>query len=128
MFQELFEWRRKRKFHYINGAPSDDTFRRFFRGLHPQKFQEKFRNWVADDLPPTEDAVIAIDGKTSRGSTDKVGGEKRTLHLVIESFKDGKEKRHKIKRVSIEGLRNTGGGGGITPFLGLLSLKIFHEV
>jgi predicted transposase YbfD/YdcC len=67
---------------YANGVPSDDTFRRFFRGLNPSKFQEKFRNWMSANLSQTEEGVIAIDGKTSRGSTEKTGEEKRTLHLV----------------------------------------------
>jgi predicted transposase YbfD/YdcC len=69
-------------FPYKNGVPSDDTFRRFFRALNPQNFQEKFRVWISDNLPRYEDDVIAIDGKTSRGSTEKIGDEKRSLHLV----------------------------------------------
>jgi predicted transposase YbfD/YdcC len=67
-------------FSYANGTPSDDTFRRFFRAIDPQVFQEKFRSWLLDFLPSTEDKVIAIDGKTSRRSFE----DKPThaLHMV----------------------------------------------
>lgn len=31
---------------YKNGIPSDDTFRRFYRALDPEHFQELFRDWI----------------------------------------------------------------------------------
>ncbi|GHT99724.1 hypothetical protein FACS1894126_6010 [Alphaproteobacteria bacterium] len=72
----------KRYFPYKNGIPSDDTYRRLFRALDPVIFQEKFRSWVLDNSPKFADGVIAIDGKTSRGSEDGVGEDKHILHMV----------------------------------------------
>jgi hypothetical protein len=65
---------------YLNGAPSDDTLRRFFRAIDPSQFQRLFMQWVKDWLSPeVADKVIAIDGKTLRGSRD---GEHPAIHLV----------------------------------------------
>jgi len=36
---------------YKNGIPSDDTFRRFFRALDPDVFQELFRSWIQQLQP-----------------------------------------------------------------------------
>jgi predicted transposase YbfD/YdcC len=69
-------------FPYKNGAPSDDTIRRFFRALNPKVFQEKFREWILNIFPNLEEQVIAIDGKTSRGSLNFVNEEKHVLHMV----------------------------------------------
>jgi predicted transposase YbfD/YdcC len=67
---------------YENGIPSDDTFRRLFRALNPQIFQEKFRDWVSNYFPRLADNIIAIDGKSSRGSADGKGDDRRALHMV----------------------------------------------
>lgn len=64
---------------YKNNIPSDDTFRRFFRGLDPENFQELFRTWVKSIQPKIEDSIIAIDGKASRHSFDS---DKQMLHMV----------------------------------------------
>ena len=64
---------------YKNGIPSDDTFRRFFRALNPDKFQELFREWVKMISPNLHDNVIAIDGKSSRRSHDD---DKKMLHTI----------------------------------------------
>jgi predicted transposase YbfD/YdcC len=64
---------------YVNGVPSDDTLRRFFRTLDPRRFQECFMAWVRTLRALPEASVIAIDGKTSRGSQD---GAASALHLV----------------------------------------------
>ena len=64
---------------YKNGIPSDDTFRRFFRSLDPDKFQELFRNWVMSISRNMPGNVIAIDGKASRRSYD---GEGEMLHMI----------------------------------------------
>jgi predicted transposase YbfD/YdcC len=63
---------------YENGVPSDDTFRRFFRAIDPQKFQTKFMEWV-QSLEIKTGNVIAIDGKTSKRS---YGSDKRPFHLI----------------------------------------------
>lgn len=64
---------------YEHGVPSDDTLRRFFRAINPEAFQSRFVSWVkAFHLLP-EHSLIAIDGKSARGSHD---GDKGPLHLV----------------------------------------------
>ncbi len=65
---------------YQNGIPSDDTLRRFFRGIDSSQFQSLFIQWIRAWLT-TEVAnkVIAIDGKTLRGSHD---GDQSPIHLV----------------------------------------------
>ncbi len=64
---------------YKNGIPSDDTFRRFFRSIDPESFQNLFREWVKSLQPILTHKVIAIDGKSSRPSFD---GEGNMLHMI----------------------------------------------
>jgi predicted transposase YbfD/YdcC len=62
-----------------NGIPSPDTFNRFFAGLNPKVFETLFLSW-AQGLCKHNSGVIAIDGKTVRGSR-KEGG-KSAIHMV----------------------------------------------
>lgn len=63
-----------------NGIPSHDTFGRLFGLIDPDEFEAAFRRWVGAILPALgPDAVVAIDGKTSRRS-GKV--DATPLHLV----------------------------------------------
>lgn len=64
---------------FKSGVASDDTLRRFFRALDPVKFESCFISWVQSFQMDLASKVIAIDGKTSRGSFD---GENRPLHLL----------------------------------------------
>jgi predicted transposase YbfD/YdcC len=65
---------------FKNGIPSDDTLRRFFRAIDPQQFQRLFVEWIQAWLSPeVANKVIAIDGKTLRGSHD---GAHSAIHLV----------------------------------------------
>lgn len=64
---------------YKNGIPSDDTFRRFFRSINPESFQELFRDWVKSLKSTLNQKVIAIDGKSSRHSFD---GDGNMLHMI----------------------------------------------
>ena len=64
-------------YHY--GAPSNDTFRRFFRACDPGTFEKNFRNWVAKIVKIDKPQVIAIDGKYSRHS---FSDEQKMLLLV----------------------------------------------
>lgn len=63
-----------------NGIPSHDTFKRVFEHLDAQAFQERFMGWVQAVFQITAGQVIAIDGKTLRGTCDQQG--KSTLHVV----------------------------------------------
>ena len=63
-----------------NGIPSADTFRRVFEHLDAQVFQDRFQHWVQAVFTVTEGQVIAIDGKTARGTCDAQG--QGGLHLV----------------------------------------------
>jgi predicted transposase YbfD/YdcC len=58
-----------------HGIPSHDTFNRVFAALDPTQFRACFSGWlaaVAAVLPPE---VIALDGKTVRGSRDWARGK-----------------------------------------------------
>lgn len=63
-----------------HGIPSHDTLGRLFGLIRPDEFEAAFRRWVGSVLPALgPDAVVAIDGKTSRRS-GKV--DATALHLV----------------------------------------------
>ena len=65
---------------YQNGIPSDDTLRRFFRAIDTSQFQRLFVQWIRAWLSPdVENKVVAIDGKTLRGSHDS---DMLPIHLV----------------------------------------------
>ena len=62
------------------GIPSHGSFGRLFGLIDPEEFEAAFRRWVGAVLPTLgTEAVVAIDGKTSR-RTGKVGAT--PLHLV----------------------------------------------
>jgi predicted transposase YbfD/YdcC len=63
-----------------NGIPSADTFRRVFELVDANAFQGCFIAWVQGVFQQTDGQVIAIDGKTVRGTCDKTG--KPSLHVV----------------------------------------------
>lgn len=63
-----------------HGIPSHDTLGRLFGLIRPDEFEAAFRRWVGSVLPALgPDAVVAIDGKTSRRS-GKV--DATALHMV----------------------------------------------
>jgi predicted transposase YbfD/YdcC len=64
---------------FKNGIPSDDTLRRFFKAVDYKQFQSCFICWVKSMNVDVAQGVIAIDGKTSRGSRD---GAEKALHMV----------------------------------------------
>lgn len=64
-----------------NGIPSHDTFGRVFSLLDPSVFQECFLSWINSLHIDLKKEIIAIDGKTLRGSGDKTNNNK-ALHLV----------------------------------------------
>jgi predicted transposase YbfD/YdcC len=64
-----------------SGVPSHDTFSRLFSLLNPEKFEECFLNWIQALCIDVSNEIIAIDGKTLRGSHHRKKGQK-ALHLV----------------------------------------------
>ena len=64
-----------------NDIPSHDTFGRLFAMLDPKEFQTFFTRWTQDLTESLKYKVVAIDGKTHRGSYDK-GIGKSAIHMV----------------------------------------------
>jgi predicted transposase YbfD/YdcC len=63
-----------------HGIPSHDTFSRVFRRLDPKPFQACFMRFMACFAQNLQ-GVIAVDGKTLRGSFDRASGQS-PLHMV----------------------------------------------
>jgi predicted transposase YbfD/YdcC len=64
-----------------NGIPSEDPFARVLARLDPGQFQKALLGWAQAVQRFTEDRLIAIDGKTLRGSYDRRDG-KAAIHMV----------------------------------------------
>ena len=64
-----------------NGIPGHDTIRRVFEVLEPKEVEMRFAEWVSHICPALEGRVIAIDGKSVRGSGSVTRGMK-ALHVV----------------------------------------------
>jgi predicted transposase YbfD/YdcC len=78
--QERLEWLKK----YIeltNGIPSHDTISRVFAVLDSKKFQTCFIRWVGTLCPSLSGEIVAMDGKTVRGSHNRACG-KKAIHMV----------------------------------------------
>lgn len=63
-----------------NGIPSHDTFNRFFGALDPMEFEKCFSEWVQSLAKIYPGDVVAIDGKTIRGSRGR--GFHSAAHIV----------------------------------------------
>ncbi len=64
-----------------NGIPSHDTLSRVFALLEPSRFEECFNRWVASLNVDLKNEIIALDGKTVRGSGNK-RHKQPAIHLV----------------------------------------------
>ncbi|HEX8202467.1 MAG TPA: ISAs1 family transposase [Isosphaeraceae bacterium] len=64
-----------------NGIPSEDTFARVLARLDPGEFGKALLGWTQAVQQLTEDRLIAIDGKTLRGSYDRRDG-RSAIHMV----------------------------------------------
>lgn len=63
------------------GIPSHDRFNAIFRALDTGAFEKCLMGWIADLHEATGGQVVAIDGKSLRGSFDKASG-KSAIHMV----------------------------------------------
>lgn len=66
---------------YKNGIPSHDVLGKVFALIDPKEFNECFTNWIASLSTLTQGEVIAIDGKSLRGSASKAQ-DRSPFHLV----------------------------------------------
>jgi predicted transposase YbfD/YdcC len=64
-----------------SGIPSHDRFNAIFAALDPAEFEKCLLNWITALHEITSGQVVAIDGKTLRGSFDKASG-KSAIHMV----------------------------------------------
>jgi len=63
-----------------NGIPNSDTFRRVYERVKPQELSKCLNNWIAAEREKR--AVIAVDGKTIRGSAN----ENHKAYHVVSAF------------------------------------------
>lgn len=66
------------------GIPSHDTFNRVFAVLSPKAFQEVFLAWTEGLRESFSDELIAIDGKTLRGSYSK--SKKKSAIVMVSAW------------------------------------------
>lgn len=74
------EWFRK----YLElpyGIPSHDTYERVFDRIDPEQFAKAFNTWTNEIADKSNNAIVAIDGKTVRGSFDNQLN-KSAIHIV----------------------------------------------
>jgi predicted transposase YbfD/YdcC len=64
-----------------SGIPCEDTFRRVLARLDPAAFEKALLAWIQAVQEITESRLIAIDGKTLRGSYNRQDG-KAAIHMV----------------------------------------------
>jgi predicted transposase YbfD/YdcC len=64
-----------------NGIPCEDTFRRVLARLDPAAFEKALLAWMQAVQEITASRLIAIDGKTLRGSYNRQDG-KAAIHMV----------------------------------------------
>jgi predicted transposase YbfD/YdcC len=64
-----------------NGIPSEDTFGRVMARLDPAALEKCLLSWIQTVQEVTKDRVIAIDGKTLRGSYDH-DRDRAAIHMV----------------------------------------------
>jgi predicted transposase YbfD/YdcC len=78
--KEKLDWLR-RFAPFGNGVPSHDCIANVMSRLSVKGFQECFMSWTGAAMEATGGEVIAVDGKTARGSHDRKRGRK-ALHMV----------------------------------------------
>jgi predicted transposase YbfD/YdcC len=87
---------------FKRGIPSADTFRYVFKSLDPRVFGKSFANWMRH-LHENVEGLIAIDGKSSRGSGKGRSSPISTVsafcheHGVVLACIDTEDKSNEIK-------------------------------
>lgn len=66
---------------FQDGVPVDDTFARIISTVKPDLFRECFLTWMKAVHKITQGDVVAIDGKTLRGSYDRED-RSSTIHMI----------------------------------------------
>ena len=79
-----------------NGIPSHDTFARVFAKLDPKQLNQCLIEWINQVQVISKGEIVAIDGKTIRGSFDTATG-KGSLHLVSAWARDANVALGQIK-------------------------------
>lgn len=74
---------------FERGIPSHDTIGRVFGLIRPSEFERCFRAWTRQVQKRTDGEIVALDGKTARGSGDRAAGAD-PLH-VVEAWATGQE-------------------------------------
>lgn len=64
-----------------SGVPSHDRFNAIFAAIKPAEFEKCLLSWITSLQEITGGQIIAIDGKTLRGSYDKASS-KSAIHMV----------------------------------------------
>jgi predicted transposase YbfD/YdcC len=86
-FTEMEEFGKKKKawlarfLDLTNGIPSHDTFNAVFALLKPEQFERCLLSWIMSLVEVTEGQILAIDGKTLRGSYN-TGDSRAAIHMV----------------------------------------------
>ncbi|MGI5927867.1 MAG: ISAs1 family transposase [Thermacetogeniaceae bacterium] len=62
-----------------NGIPSQYTYQRVFDVIDPKQFGKCFTEWMKDVTELSKGTIVAIDGKTARGTAGK---DTKAIHLV----------------------------------------------
>lgn len=78
--KDKLEWLRQ-YIPLVNGVPSHDCIAYVLCRLSPQRFRECFMNWTQAVAEYSEGEIIAVDGKTARGSRDRKK-QRNPLHMV----------------------------------------------
>ena len=86
-WDDIEDWGREREdwlrryLRLRNGIPGHDTIRRVFEAISPQALEQRFEDWMSATCPAVKDRLIAIDGKSLRGS-GRSARSLRALHQV----------------------------------------------
>lgn len=77
--------------------PADDTIARIISAIKPELFRECFLHWMQSVHELTQGELVAIDGKTLRGSYNR---EDRlsTIHMISVYASDSVERRGCVKQ------------------------------